>query len=54
MKAIHRDTRVKMAHNPTGELVKLLTPVRKKRIAVQLARFARRAKGFFRKSCCSA
>jgi len=25
MRAIHRDTRAKLSHNPTGELVKILT-----------------------------
>ena len=41
MKSFERDTRVKMAHNPTGEVVKVLTPYfikMKRKIAEQLAR----------------
>jgi len=47
MKSFKRDTRVKLAHNPTGEIIKIITPYimeLKKNIAVRLARFARRAK----------
>mgnify|MGYP000153260571 CR=1 FL=1 len=38
MEAFKRDTRVKLAHNPTGELVKIFTPCLLRKIAEQLAR----------------
>ena len=38
MKSFSRDTRAKLSHNPTGELIKILTPCIKKKIAGKLAR----------------
>ena len=39
MKAIHRETRLKMSYNPTGELFKVFTPIIKRKIAVRLRAF---------------
>lgn len=38
MKSFKRNTRVKLSHNPTGELMKVLIPIIKNKIAVRLAR----------------
>jgi len=38
MKSFSRDTKAKLSHNPTGELIKILTPCIKKKIAGKLAR----------------
>lgn len=45
MEAFKRDTRVKLAHNPTGELIKILTPCIIKKIAVKLRAFRAAAVG---------
>lgn len=39
MEAFKRDTRIKLAHNPTGELIKIITPCLLRKIAVKLRAF---------------
>ena len=54
MEAFKRDTRVKLAHNPTGEVIKVLTPYimkLKKNIAVRLARVCAAGFALFTLSC---
>lgn len=51
MKAINRDTRLKLSYNPTGELVKILTRIIKIKIARKLRAFCAAAVAVITLSC---
>ena len=51
MKSFNRDTRAKLSYNPTGELMKILIPIIKKKIAVRLARVCAAGFALFTISC---